>query len=564
MLTTYAMTEALPICSNPRQGVRDLETVGPAAGPEVSIVAPIVEAAPGPAPTAPGTHPHAPGGVDAELAQGVDGEVAVRGACVFDGYEWREHLGYDPNESAFLDGSGGARWLRTGDRGWMDGRGHVHLTGRFKEVVSRAGEKISPLAVEHALVAGCGHGTARGARRGDADGGGGGEAAGCEAGCGDADIGTAANDGGVNGVSAVRELLCFAAPHAELGEVVGVAVVSEQGSDVSLAELRQAVASARLLSRRWLPEILVRLRALPRGPTGKPLRIGFAATHNLPALSLHCSMVTVDLRHGAVAGEAAARGESSPLTVEDDASEAQAAESPGSCESAPSLPSLRMLPRHGATDEEAKELLRAAWCRVLALSAAEAGALTDDTPFGSLGGDSILAAAVAGLVAQYGLQLGREAAYGVETMTVSSLVARGRGWRGEGWRTAERIRRRQISAAQLREGLAAPRDQRRTRGRVGSVSDVSTSDGAPGRAADLAEGPNGVGAAGLTEGGRRAVQLVIVERDGRDPRGPLLPIGGLAACAVGNLEAARALAGDGWPAAHAVDKHGSTALMWAA
>ena len=45
---------------------------------------------------------------------------------------------------------------------------------------------------------------------------------------------------------------------------------------------------------------------------------------------------------------------------------------------------------------------------------------------------------------------------------------------------------------------------------------------------------------------------------------PLKPVGGISACAAGELAAARALAAAGWPAAHAVDKHGNTALMWAA
>ena len=67
---------------------------------------------------------------------------------MFRGYEPRDHQP-DPNEHAFLPGG----WLRTGDKGKFDQKGHLHLTGRFKEVINRAGEKISPLAVEHALIA---------------------------------------------------------------------------------------------------------------------------------------------------------------------------------------------------------------------------------------------------------------------------------------------------------------------------------------------------------------------------------------------------------------------------
>eukprot|EP00501_MAST-03F_sp_TOSAG23-6_P001401 GSMAST32.ASY1.ANO1.1457.1 assembled CDS len=68
------------------------------------------------------------------LPTGEEGEVVVRGKCLFKGYEQRDHLGYNPNV-----------W----DKGWFDKYGHLHLSGRFKEVINRAGEKISPIAVEH-------------------------------------------------------------------------------------------------------------------------------------------------------------------------------------------------------------------------------------------------------------------------------------------------------------------------------------------------------------------------------------------------------------------------------
>ena len=108
VLPTYAMTEALPICSNrPTDASRDLCSVGPAAGPEVAVAA-----------------------VSGELVHGEEeGEVLVRGACVFSGYETREHSA-DANAAAFHAGG----WLRTGDRGWVDGEGHFRLSGRFKEV----------------------------------------------------------------------------------------------------------------------------------------------------------------------------------------------------------------------------------------------------------------------------------------------------------------------------------------------------------------------------------------------------------------------------------------------
>eukprot|EP00941_MAST-03F_sp_MAST-3F-sp1_P005153 g5153.t1 len=240
VLTTYAMTEALPICSNSLDSSHNVESVGPAMGPEVRIIQ---------ASYITGSKPNF-------LPANEEGEVVVRGDCVFHGYEKREHLGFDPNEHAFLPGG----WFRTGDKGWIDDQGHIHLTGRFKEVINRAGEKISPLSVEHGLLA--------------------------------------------MAPSIVRSLLVFACPHDELGEVVGVAIVCEKGKTVSLTEVRRAGVKGGLLGKRWLPELLVHVNEIPKGPTGKPARIGLAKKWKLHTafggsngLSLSNSMKTLDLRN---------------------------------------------------------------------------------------------------------------------------------------------------------------------------------------------------------------------------------------------------------------------------
>ena len=272
VLPTYAMTEALPICSNSRDpnAPRHLGSVGPQAGPEVALMA------------------EADGDGTAMLLQAdgnagsssSEGEVVVRGSCVFKGYEQRSHFGFNPNESAFADGG----WLRTGDRGWFDIHRHLHLTGRFKEIINRAGEKISPLTIEHALLAAC---SASGA--GDE-----------EDGLSDEDDedeprGSSSGKGELHGW--VRGLLAFAAAHDELGEVVGVAVVCETGRTVTLTQLRRA-GTKHGLSRHWLPELVAIVPNLPKGPTGKPARIGLAEAYELPTLSLKASMRTVDLRGG--------------------------------------------------------------------------------------------------------------------------------------------------------------------------------------------------------------------------------------------------------------------------
>lgn len=75
---------------------------------------------------------------------GVDGELVTRGPERFLGYR-------DPvlNSDAFLEGG----WFLTGDIGYMDNGGYLHLTDRKKDIVNRGGEKISSREVEDALLA---------------------------------------------------------------------------------------------------------------------------------------------------------------------------------------------------------------------------------------------------------------------------------------------------------------------------------------------------------------------------------------------------------------------------
>jgi acyl-CoA synthetase (AMP-forming)/AMP-acid ligase II len=76
---------------------------------------------------------------------GIDkrGEVVIRGANVFSGYENND----EANGSSFRDG-----WFRTGDEGLLDQDGYLHLTGRLKEQINRAGEKISPREIDKILL----------------------------------------------------------------------------------------------------------------------------------------------------------------------------------------------------------------------------------------------------------------------------------------------------------------------------------------------------------------------------------------------------------------------------
>ena len=182
----------MPICSNPRSGgLRKLDSVGKPAGPELRVLRdPPLDCR--------------------EAAIGQEGHVVVKGECVTSGYEFRPHMKADPNIEAITDDG----WLCTGDKGWLDDDGYLHLSGRFKEIINRGGEKLSPFEIEDVLL--------RHPR--------------------------------------VRDLVAFAVSHELLGECVGVAVVqNSNATPPTLRELRTfGIKSNRL---RRCVRVCVRARA---------------------------------------------------------------------------------------------------------------------------------------------------------------------------------------------------------------------------------------------------------------------------------------------------------------
>ena len=122
VLQAYAMTEGGGIAHDPLPPVRRRSaSVGLPAGCEVSVL----------------------GAAGTFLPAGEVGEFAVRGGDVFAGYE------DDPeaNAAAFHQG-----WFRTGDLGHLDEDGYLYIVGRIKELINRGGLKVSPSAVDAALM----------------------------------------------------------------------------------------------------------------------------------------------------------------------------------------------------------------------------------------------------------------------------------------------------------------------------------------------------------------------------------------------------------------------------
>ncbi|KAJ9164179.1 hypothetical protein P3X46_023785 [Hevea brasiliensis] len=124
VLEAYAMTEATHLMSSnplPEDGPHKSGSVGKPVGQEMAILDENGE------------------------AQGANksGEVCIRGPNVTKGYKNNT----EANKVAFQFG-----WFHTGDLGYLDSDGYLHLVGRIKELINRGGEKISPVEVDVILL----------------------------------------------------------------------------------------------------------------------------------------------------------------------------------------------------------------------------------------------------------------------------------------------------------------------------------------------------------------------------------------------------------------------------
>ena len=63
----------------------------------------------------------------------INGEVCIRGPNVTKGYKNNP----EANKAAYQFG-----WFHTGDLGYFDSDGYLHLVGRIKELINRGGKKI--------------------------------------------------------------------------------------------------------------------------------------------------------------------------------------------------------------------------------------------------------------------------------------------------------------------------------------------------------------------------------------------------------------------------------------
>jgi acyl-CoA synthetase (AMP-forming)/AMP-acid ligase II len=198
VIQTYAMTEAGAIAQNPLPPAdRRFGSVGMPTQGEVAIV----------------------GDGGAVLPAGQAGEIIVRGPQVFAGYE------NDPeaNRQAFI-----GDWFRTGDLGYLDGDGYLHVTGRLKEIINRGGFKVPSAEVDAVLLR---H-------------------------------------------PAVAEAATFGIAHPTLGEDVMAAVVLHEAATADVQQLRDFAFES--LAAFKVPSRISIVTSLPRTPLGKIRRRALA------------------------------------------------------------------------------------------------------------------------------------------------------------------------------------------------------------------------------------------------------------------------------------------------
>ena len=147
-----------------------------------------------------------------EVPQGVEGSIHVGNAMLFDGYT----NGQGRRTSDGL--------METGDRGYVDADGLLHVVGRDDDMIVSGGENVFPRPVEEAIVT----------------------------------------------LPSVREVVVTGVPDEEFGQRFAAFVVPHEGEKVDPNEVRTHVRD--VLGRFSVPRDVVVLDELPRNATGKVVK----------------------------------------------------------------------------------------------------------------------------------------------------------------------------------------------------------------------------------------------------------------------------------------------------
>ncbi|KAK7697504.1 hypothetical protein SLS64_013446 [Diaporthe eres] len=87
-------------------------------------------------------------GGDNIVPRGTRGHICTSGYGLQQCY-WRDEA---QTAQAMRTDADGVRWMYTGDEGFLDQAGYMHITGRIKDIIIRGGENISPIEIEDRLL----------------------------------------------------------------------------------------------------------------------------------------------------------------------------------------------------------------------------------------------------------------------------------------------------------------------------------------------------------------------------------------------------------------------------
>ncbi len=163
------------------------------------------------------------------LKKGDIGEIVVRGSNLFRGYENNPKA----NVSSFING-----WFRTGDQGYFDEDDYLIIRGRIKEIINRGGEKISPKEIDEVLL----------------------------------------------NHPDILQAMTFAVPSSKLGEEIGAAIVLRDNVNITEWDVQMYVANQ--LADFKVPNHILFLEEIPKGPTGKLQRVNLAKNLGLLSISI--------------------------------------------------------------------------------------------------------------------------------------------------------------------------------------------------------------------------------------------------------------------------------------
>ena len=143
----------------------------------------------------------------------------------------------EANKSAFTNG-----WFRTGDQGYLDDENYLFIAGRIKEIINRGGEKISPQEIDEVLMQ----------------------------------------------YPVIAQSITFSMPHFQLGEDIASAIVFRGDNVARESDIKHFLATK--LASFKVPRRIYFVDEIPKGPTGKPQRIGTAEKLGLVSERTKASM----------------------------------------------------------------------------------------------------------------------------------------------------------------------------------------------------------------------------------------------------------------------------------